>query len=259
MGTWGTGIYGNDTAEDVRELCNEIFPLVSVEEGNRIVFREFKDILEDDLIDDDYASFWYSLADWQWKHGILCEDIRMKTIQLLNDHAGIQDWEESARKSDVRKRKAVMDRLKFQLQNTMPPKKLPKAKLSKPKHKPGDIIIFRAKEKENDDELGWERSVGYIPFEYDSQYIRNSSLYYSEPISAWGKYLAVMCVGIERQLYSEYLTDFYNENSVYVFYDYCDIQKPTMKILSQCGFLPCITHYYDYEKQAIVNVVGAVA
>lgn len=179
MGTWGTGIYGNDTAEDVREFCNEIFPLVSVEEGNRIVFREFKDILEDDLIDDDYASFWYSLADWQWKHGILCEDIRMKTIQLLNDHAGIQDWEESARKSDVRKRKAVMDRLKFQLQNTMPPKKLPKAKLSKPKHKPGDIIIFRAKEKENDDELGWERSVGYIPFEYDSQYIRNSSPYYS--------------------------------------------------------------------------------
>ena len=82
MGTWGTGIYGNDTAEDVREFCNEIFPLVSVEEGNRIVFREFKDILEDDLIDDDYASFWYSLADWQWKHGILCEDIRMKTIQL---------------------------------------------------------------------------------------------------------------------------------------------------------------------------------
>ena len=47
MGTWGTGIYGNDTAEEVREFCNEIFPFVSVEEGNRIVFREFKDILED--------------------------------------------------------------------------------------------------------------------------------------------------------------------------------------------------------------------
>lgn len=47
----------------MREFCNEIFPLVSVEEGNRIVFREFKDILEDDLIDDNYASFWYSLAD----------------------------------------------------------------------------------------------------------------------------------------------------------------------------------------------------
>ena len=36
MGTWGTGIYSNDTAEDVRDICQEIFPFVSVEEGIRI-------------------------------------------------------------------------------------------------------------------------------------------------------------------------------------------------------------------------------
>ena len=90
MGIWGTGIYSNDTAEDVRDICQEIFPFVSVEEGNRIIFQEFAELINSNLQDDDYASFWYALADWQWKHGILTEEIRIKAIGLLSPLCRLQ-------------------------------------------------------------------------------------------------------------------------------------------------------------------------
>ena len=35
MGAWGTGIYSNDTAGDVRDACKDIFGYYDVEEGNQ--------------------------------------------------------------------------------------------------------------------------------------------------------------------------------------------------------------------------------
>lgn len=28
MGSWGTAVYANDTSSDVRDMCNEVYPLV---------------------------------------------------------------------------------------------------------------------------------------------------------------------------------------------------------------------------------------
>jgi hypothetical protein len=78
MGSWGTGLYSNDTASDVRDICNEVYPLVGIEEGTRIIMKEYAEIIDDDTIDNDIASFWYALADWQWKHGILSDSVKNK-------------------------------------------------------------------------------------------------------------------------------------------------------------------------------------
>lgn len=32
MGAWGTGIYSNDTAEDLRDTCKDIFAFYDVED-----------------------------------------------------------------------------------------------------------------------------------------------------------------------------------------------------------------------------------
>ena len=76
----------------------------------------------------------------------------------------------------------------------------------------------------------------------------------ANPVYAYGRYLAILCVGTEKRLHSEYLDGLYDENSVYAFYDYCDIQKPTLEVLNQCGFLPSITHSYDWEKRKHQNI-----
>ncbi len=73
MGSWGTGIYSNDTASDLVDFCKEVYPLVSIEEGNKLLAKEFPhyfDVKNEDM-DDDEASFWYALADWQWKKAFL--------------------------------------------------------------------------------------------------------------------------------------------------------------------------------------------
>ncbi len=241
MGTWGTGIYSNDTAEDVRELCQEVFPFVSVEEGNRIVFLEFEETINSRLIDDDYASFWYALADWQWKHGILSDEIRLKAIELLSAHTGIEDWKESASLADVRKRLGVMEQLKNRLDTPMPEPKLPKGRLEKPKHKPGDVIVFKIFDGIDNT---WNFDRFTTPIGYQSHYIRGSSEISPNPISVRGKYLAILCVGSERKLHSEYIPDLYDENSTYVIYDYCGEEKPSLEDLKKCGFLPMVNKFW---------------
>ena len=137
MGTWGPGIYSNDTAEDVRDLCYELFPYLDRAESERILFEEFKDTLRHpDEDDDDYASFWYGYAAWLWKYGMLTDEVRDKTLALLENYAGIAMWEESAAPSDVKKRKAALDKLREKLLSPQPPTKLPRPAIQRPKNKP---------------------------------------------------------------------------------------------------------------------------
>ena len=143
MGAWGTGLYSNDTSSDVRDMCNEVYPLVGVEKGTQLIIEEYADIVNSDVFDNDYADFWFALADWQWKHGILSDEIRDKTISLLEMQAGIDEWEGT----NVKKRLAVMEKMLGQLKTPQPDVKIPKAKLAKPKHKPGDIVVFRTCDK----------------------------------------------------------------------------------------------------------------
>lgn len=244
MGTWGTGLYSNDTAEDIKEMCKEIFPFVSVDEGNWIIFEEYKDLLEMDSVDNNYASFWYALSDWQWKHGMLRDDIRDKTIKLLESYAGIEEWEESGSKSDVKKRKAVMDKLLLKLKSPQPDLKKPKPDLEKPKHKKGDVVIIHTRKDCN---LWKFERCGYGYYVYDN--ISNEACVLVKPFDARGKYVAVLCVGSEKELHSKHLPDVYDEYGVYAVYDYCEEEKPTIEILKKCGFLPTLLKHNRNEDE----------
>ena len=41
MGSWGTALYSNDTSSDVRDICNEVYPLVGIEEGTKLILKEY--------------------------------------------------------------------------------------------------------------------------------------------------------------------------------------------------------------------------
>lgn len=140
MGTWGVGLYSNDTASDVRDLCNDVYPLVGIENGTQLIFEEFSDTINADM-DNDYADFWFALADWQWKHGILTAEIRDNVISLLENHTGIEEWKESGSPSDVKKRIAVMEKLLSQLKSPQPEMKLPKPKIAKQNTNPAILSL----------------------------------------------------------------------------------------------------------------------
>lgn len=254
MGAWGTGIYSTDTAEDVRDFCGMIFPFTSVSEGNRIVFEEFAEIANAEVIDDDAASFWYALSDWQWKHGILSSEIREKTLKLLDEHAGISDWEEIGNPSDVKRRLAALEQLKHRLHSPMPPVNLPKKRLAKPKHKVGQIVIFRA--RKNDDTDFWKMKYLNDPFMYQDDKLAGTAAELPSEWNAKGKYMAILCVGSEKTPYSKYLPDLYEESSVYAFYDFISDSPPEIETLRRCGFLPI--RYFEWKdfNRNIIDYVG---
>ena len=250
MGTWGTGIYSNDVAEDVRVMCQEIYPFVEPEEGNRIIFESFKDFMSSPLADNDGASFWYALSDWQWKHGILSDEIRLKALELLNQNAGLSEWEESGSGSDVKKRIQVMKRLKQQLESPMPALKIPKSKRCKPAHKSGDVIIFRTCSRKNDPNgFFWNITCFHDHYLFRERAISEGEEFLDPPFAAHEKYMAILCVGTIKSLRSQYLPDVYDEHSVYAYYDYLSEIKPTLQVLKRAGFLPSLNyHLKDFNK-----------
>ncbi len=240
MGTWGTGIYSNDTSLDVRDLCQEIFPFVSLDEGNRIIFEEFKDLLlNPDENDNDYASFWYGLSDWEWKHGMLGDEIKEKALSLLNMHAGIAQWKTDASKTDIKKRIKTLEKLKAQLLLPQPNLKKPKAIVPKPRHKVGDIVVIQTSEH-----MCWQTESYYI----SGIYIQNGRICYVHDyaiqnkinfeIDLRNKFFALLCVGKTHELYSSYVKDVYKEESIYAVYNYLSDICPTVEDLFSVGFLP---------------------
>ncbi len=244
MGSWGTALYSNDTSSDVRDMCNEVYPLVGIEEGTKLILKEYADIINSDIIDNDYADFWFALADWQWKHGILTDEIRNKTISLLEARAGIEEWQESETAADVKKRLAVMDKLLQQLKSPQPKVKIPKAKIAKPKHKPGDIIIFRTCDKnyEYADSVWNIDECGFTHF-YTDEIANKLPKNISPPYEAYEKYMAILCVDTVRDPHSQYVPEIMEEHSIYAYYDYINTIKPTLDDLKKCGFLPLNLRY----------------
>ena len=253
MGCWGTGLYSNDVAEDILDMCREIFPFLTVDEAIKMVLDEYKEIL-DDPEDDDYANFWYVFADYLWKHGVLTEEIKSHTLELLEKKAGMEIWYEDATKSDIKKRLAVLEKLQNQLLSEMPLPKIPKGRLSKPKFKPGDIVVFKTKSREALEYDWWTMDYADVTYIYSDQKISHSPRKLEKIIEAYDKYMAILCVGSTKEEHTQYLPDLYDEKSVYVYYDYMGDTEPTLEELSKCGFLPYTLGIWDETPQ--MNKIG---
>lgn len=258
MGAWGTGIYSNDLAEDVKEACKDIFAYYEVEQGNQKIFEIYKEVIAQEWVDDNYASFWYALADWQWKHGMLSEEVKNKALELSEVYAGINDWIESGNKRDVIKRKRAIDALRNQLHRIQPPLKKPVIQLITPKHKPGDIIIFRATEFVDEWDSAWHIKDFRPPLMFESELVSESKYENISGYDAHGKYMAILCVGSRVESYSEYIPDVVNEYSEYVWYDYLSPQKPSVEQLRCCGFLPAIKWVLKDYRKGITDYISWV-
>lgn len=239
MGTFGTGLYDSDIAQDVKNMCEDIFPFVDVEMANKMIFQEFREVVESNLKDFDYVSFWYALADWQWKHGVLTGIIRDNALKLLASTEAEAEWKT---KTDVTKRKKVLCRLKEQLTSEQPVRKIKKPKLVKPKHATGDIIVFKSCSEDDLDGAVWEINSNFFgrSILFESEQIRNADYRRFQTKKECDMYMAIVCVGSIKVAHSEYLQDVYDEYSVYAYYDYISPNKPTIEDLRSCGFLPAI-------------------
>jgi hypothetical protein len=111
MGAWGTALYSDDVALDVRDLYKE---LLGEGYSNEIVTKSLVRICKEQIEDEEDGSvFWLALADTQWKCGRLMDEVKKLAIEVIDRGMDLERWKDN--KSDYKKRVVVLEKLKVQL------------------------------------------------------------------------------------------------------------------------------------------------
>jgi hypothetical protein len=112
MGTWGTAIFSDDTASDVRDEFRDLIGEgLSTEQATDKLLREYASSLDDP---DDGPPFWLGLAVTQWNCGRLLEQVKEKALHIIDTGADLKRWSGDA------KRRAVLEKTRAQLLSAQP-------------------------------------------------------------------------------------------------------------------------------------------
>ena len=118
MGAWGTGLYSDDFALDVK---SEFLDAINSGKPYREAFEELKKTYVDNAYNDDpdIPVFWFVCADILWKKGRLDEDIKQTALAYIESNSDVERWnlESSAL---GKKRKTVLEKLKVKLLSPQP-------------------------------------------------------------------------------------------------------------------------------------------
>jgi len=113
MGAWGSGIFDDDTALDIRDNFEEyIEEGLSITEATKRILEEYQEEIEDE---DDGPIIHLALASLQIEHGELLEDVKKAALDIIENGRGLEIWEESG-EDGLEERKKVLNELKSKLQ-----------------------------------------------------------------------------------------------------------------------------------------------
>ncbi len=142
MGTWGTAIFSDDLASDIKsEFRNKIgFGKTSIEATEELLI-DYSEEIEDS---DESSVFWLSLALTQWNIGRLLENVKEKALEVIENGQDLEKWKDDLK--NFKKRKSVLDKLKIQLLSEQPKqKKIAKPFIRETILEKGDIISYQLK------------------------------------------------------------------------------------------------------------------
>jgi hypothetical protein len=119
MGAWGTALFSDDTASDVREdFKRHIGDGLTPEAATALMVKEWGSALDDP---DDGPPFWLALAATQWSLGRLVPEVMNQALRILDSGVDLHRWDSD--KKLQAKRRVVLERLREQLISTQPPQK----------------------------------------------------------------------------------------------------------------------------------------
>ena len=144
MGAWNVSINGNDTAQDLKSEYQAAFfyndldiALAKIDAYVRSMF--------DETDQEEWCNYYYSLADYMWKHGILTDTIRNRAITMIDTGFGLELWEEAGTKTLEKRKKALAD-FRYKLLSQQPTKKKIRIDLHMtPIFEVGDLIAIQLK------------------------------------------------------------------------------------------------------------------
>lgn len=122
MGAWSVSITGNDTARDLLYEYSAAFYKYEPEEAVQRIDTYVRANMFDESDEGAWCDYFYSLADFMWKKGILTDEIREKAIRMIDSGFGLEVWAEAGEKT-LAKRRRVLSEFRAKLTSPMPPKK----------------------------------------------------------------------------------------------------------------------------------------
>lgn len=140
MGTWGTKLYQDDVAQDVRDFYTE--QLRRGQKSTEITKQLIKQY-EGDI--DDEPIFWFALADTQWSLGRLEKLVKEKALYYIQSGEDIERWKTQNPK-EAKKREEVLFNLQQKLLAPQPEeKKIRKYRIYQCEWKIGDVYAYPLK------------------------------------------------------------------------------------------------------------------
>lgn len=148
MGSWSAGVWGNDTAEDLKFEYQCAFYRYAPEEAVRRLDEYVRTSIGDESDTIEWCNYIYSLADFLWKKGILTETVKTAAVAMIDSGFGLDEWEESG-KSVLAKRRKALEKLRAQLLSPMPERKPIRLKFQTERvFSDGDYIAVRLMTKD---------------------------------------------------------------------------------------------------------------
>jgi hypothetical protein len=140
MGAWGTAIFSDDLAADLRDDYRRLVgDGLSGPEATDQLLKEYESSVNDM---DDGPVFWLVLAAIQWKVGRLEDRVREKALQIIDDGSDLRKW--SGDDKLRRKRADVLNRLREQLNSAQPPaRRLPRIYRNACDWAVGQLVSYR--------------------------------------------------------------------------------------------------------------------
>ena len=150
MGAWGTAIFSDDTALDVRdEWRDAILAGLSAEDATARLVESFADNLGEDA--DTEKLFWIALAATQFETGRLLPDVRDRALAIIEGGGDVDRWFEDGDEVLAKQRERVLERLAAKLRGPQPaPKRLRRRRSLSVPFEVGDLVRVYGEEDEGD-------------------------------------------------------------------------------------------------------------
>lgn len=145
MGAWGTGISDSDTYQDIYlKFFNLYNRGLHPSELSTRLLEEQKNSEHDTDIESD---FWFALSKAQWECKALEEYVFEKVKLIVESGSDLENWKRlGAGEPELKKRKLALQEFLESLQKEkLKPKPRRKIKITQPKYKKGDCLVFKFK------------------------------------------------------------------------------------------------------------------
>lgn len=145
MGTWGIGLYSGDFAMDLRGAIRALARLPF--DGDRLVqiLCQGNPAAANNPNDEEHTRFWLVAADQFAKHGIVCDRLRHKAIEIIDSGSYLAMMEKlGMAPRDVNKQRKLLADLRARFDSAAPPSK-PRSILKKAQQfiiEVGDVFVY---------------------------------------------------------------------------------------------------------------------